>query len=123
MVKYFFDSYAIIEIVKGSSSYAPFSDEVVVITLFNLVEIYWSFVLDFGEEKAKELYSRFKECVVPISDSVIQEAVKFRKENKKKNLSYADCIGYVYANQNKLLFLTGDKEFQNMSNVMFVKKD
>lgn len=123
MVKYFFDSYAIIEIVKGSPSYAPFSDEVVVITLFNLVEIYWSFVLDFGEEKAKQLYQNFKECVVSINDSVIQEAIKFRKENKKRNLSYADCIGYIYARQNNLLFLTGDKEFERMPNVMFVKKD
>lgn len=121
MVKYFFDSYAIIELVKGNPSYARFSEEIVVITIFNLVEIYWSFVLDFGEEKAKELYMKFKECVVPINDSVIQEAIRFRKDNKRKNVSYADCLGYMYACQNNLLFLTGDKEFQGVENVMFVK--
>lgn len=121
MVKYFFDSYAIIELVKGNPSYARFSDELVVITIFNLVEIYWSFVLDFGEEKAKELYLHFKECVVPIPDSVIQDAITFRKENKRKNLSYADCLGYIYARQNNLLFLTGDKEFQGLEHVVFVK--
>lgn len=123
MVKYFFDSYAVIELVKGNPLYAKYANEVVVITLFNLVEIYWSFVNDYGEEKAKQLYENFKECVVPINDTIIQEAVKLRKENKKRNLSYADCIGYVYAIQNKLLFLTGDKEFENMLHVDFVRKN
>ncbi len=122
MVKYFFDSYAIIEVVKGNPSYARFSNELITLTLFNLVEIYWSFVLDFDEKKAKQLYAMFKECIVPIKEIVIQEAIRFRKENKKRNLSYADCIGYIYARQNDLVFLTGDKEFENMPNVEFVKK-
>jgi len=122
MVKYFFDSYAIIEVVKGNPSYARFSEELITLTIFNLVEIYWSFVLDFDEKKAKELYARFKECLVPVNYTIIHEAIKFRKENKKKNLSYADCIGYIYARQNNLFFLTGDKEFENMLNVEFVKK-
>ena len=95
MVKYFFDSYAIIELIKGNFAYAKYSEEVVVLTLFNLVEIYWSFVHDFAEEKANALYAHFRECVVPINDSIVQEAVLFRKANKKKNLSYADCIGYM----------------------------
>lgn len=122
MVKYFFDSYAIIEIVKGNPSYACFSNELVTITIFNLVEIYWSFLLDYDEKKAKQLYTMFKDCTTNFDDSVIYEAIKFRKENKKKNLSYADCIGYVYARENDLVFLTGDKEFENMPNVEFVKK-
>ncbi len=67
--------------------------------------------------------SQLKECVVPINDKVIQEAVKLRKENKKRNLSYADCIGYIYAKQNDFLFLTGDKEFEHMSNVEFARKN
>jgi len=48
--------------------------------------------------------------------------MKFRKKNKKRNLSYTDCIGYVYATENDLIFLTGDKEFENLENVEFVKK-
>lgn len=123
MVKYFFDSYAIIEIVKGNPLYAKYVEEVVIITQFNLVDIYWSFFNDFGEEKAKELYAYFKECVVPVDDIVLQEAIKFRKENKKRDLSYADGIGYTYALQNGLLFLTGDKGFEKLPYVEFLRKD
>lgn len=32
-----------------------------------------------------------------------------------------DCIGYVYAKENGLRFVTGDKEFEGMENVEFVK--
>ena len=121
MVTYFFDSYAIIELIKGNPNYAKYSEEPVIITIFNLTEIYWSVINDFDEEKANEIYRKFKDCVVELNDSVIKEAVKFRKINKKKDLSYADCIGYTYAISNNLLFLTGDKEFENLKSVEFVK--
>ena len=56
-----------------------------------------------------------------ISEDVLKEAIKFRKKNKSKNLSYTDCIGYIYALKNNLMFLTGDKEFKDLKNVEFVK--
>ena len=48
--------------------------------------------------------------------------MKFRLKNKKMDLSYADCIGYIYACENNLKFLTGDEKFKDMDNVEFVKK-
>ena len=123
MVKYFFDSYAIIELVKGNPLYAKYGDQLVLITQFNLAEIYWSFLNDFDDRKAKELYSYFKDCVVPVEDAVLQDAIQFRKENKKRKLSYADCIGYSYALHHNLLFLTGDKEFEKLPHVEFQRKD
>ena len=57
-----------------------------------------------------------------VDDDTFKEAIRFRKEHKKKDLSYTDCIGYIYAKRNNLKFLTGDKEFENMDNVEFVKK-
>ena len=122
MVTYFFDSYAVIEVIKGNPKYAKYSDEVIVITQFNLVEVYWVILNYFNEDMANSIYEKFKDCVVELSDNVIQEAIKFRKLNKNKSLSYADCIGYIYAMNNKLLFLTGDKEFKNLKNVEFVQK-
>lgn len=122
-MKYFFDSYAIIEIVKGNPLYAKYAYEVVILTQFNLAEIYWSFLKDFPEEKAKELYWSFRECVVPVEDIVLQNAMKFRKEHKKRRLSYADCIGYCYALHHNLFFLTGDKEFEKLPHVEFQRKD
>ena len=121
LLKYFFDSYAVIEIVSGNSSYAKFLNEVPIITIFNLTEIYYSSLNKLGAKQADEIYEKYCHCVVEISDEVLKEAMKFRKENKKKDLSYADCIGYVYASENNLRFLTGDKEFEEMNNVEFVK--
>lgn len=40
-VEYFWDSYAIIEFLKGSPSYAGYAGKPEKITTFNLIEIYW----------------------------------------------------------------------------------
>ena len=120
-ISYFFDAYAIIELVSGSPAYAKFIKEPVTITIFNLAEVYYSALNNMDESKAEEVYEKYKCCVVEISDEVLKEAMKFRKKNKKRDLSYSDCIGYVYAFKNRLRFLTGDKEFENLENVEFVK--
>ncbi len=119
--KYFFDTYAVIELVSGSSFYARFVNEAPIITIFNLAEIYYSAINNLDESKAEEIYQKYSCCVVHISDEILKEAMKFRKKNKKRNLSYTDCVGYIYAIKNNLIFLTGDKEFKNLENVEFVK--
>ncbi len=121
MVGYFFDSYAVIELVKGNPNYAKYTQELVIITVFNLVELYWSFLNDFGEEQADVLYKQFRECVIDIDDDIIQEAIRFRKQNKKLDLSYADCIGYTTACKKGLRFLTGDRAFEHIAHVEFVR--
>jgi len=120
-IKYFFDTYAIAEIINGNSNYARFSLEPVIITIFNLAEVYWISINHYSEQEADEIYLRYSGCVVDISEDVLKEAIKFRKKHKSKNLSYTDCIGYIYALKNSLIFLTGDKEFKDLNNVEFVK--
>ena len=120
--KYFFDTYAVIELVSGNSFYARFINEAPTITIFNLAEIYYSAINNLDESKAEKIYEKYSCCVVHVSDKILKEAMKFRKNNKKRNLSYTDCIGYVYATENDMIFLTGDKEFENLENVEFVKK-
>jgi predicted nucleic acid-binding protein len=46
--------------------------------------------------------------------------MKFRIENRKQNLSFFDCAGYVFAMENGMTFVTGDREFRNMKGVEFV---
>lgn len=121
-LNFFFDSYAIIEIIKENPKYKIYVNEEVVISLFNLAEIYWSVLNDFGEQKAEEIYSKFRNNVEDIDDETLKEAIKFRKEHKKKDLSYTDCIGYIYAKRNNLKFLTGDSKFEDLPFVEFVKK-
>jgi len=119
-VRYFFDSYAVIELLKENPSYARFKDEQITITVFSLAEIYWCFLLE-DENTAEKVYEKFKKSVILFGDEILKEAMKFRKQNKKQNLSYADCIGYTYALKHKIIFLTGDKEFSGFKNVEFVK--
>src|SRR3989344_8863733 len=121
LIKYFFDSYAIIEIVSGNPNYAKYLGEDFSITIFNLAEVYYSAINNLNDEKADEVYSKYSQFVAEISDEILKEAIKFRKTNKKKDLSYTDCIGYVYALKHNMVFLIRDKEFQSMKNVEFAK--
>ena len=74
------------------------------------------------ETEADDIFSKFRNNVVEIDDETIKAAIKFRKEHKKQDLSYTDCIGYIYAKRNNLKFLTGDKEFENLPFIEFVRK-
>ena len=121
-LKYFFDSYAIIEVLKENPKYSIYISESVVLTIFNLAEIYWSVLLDYSEDKANVVFETYKKAVVEIDDETLKEAIKFRKEHKKQDLSYTDCIGYIYSKRNNLKFLTGDSKFENLPFVEFVKK-
>ncbi|MBS3099228.1 hypothetical protein J4462_03380 [Candidatus Pacearchaeota archaeon] len=120
-VGYFFDSYAIIEIVRNNQNYLAYSEKDVTFTVFNLAEIYYSVLNSFDEKIADEIYEAYKGAVVEISDKILKKAIKFRVENKKRDLSYADCIGYIYSLENGIKFLTGDKEFEGLKGVEFVK--
>lgn len=120
-MRYFFDSYAIVEIIKGNPRYARYIQDEVVLTIFNLAEIYWAAINRLGEKEAEEIYAQYKLSLTEIPDEILKESIKFRKEHKIKNLSYTDCIGYVYSIKNGIKFLTGDKEFEGMNNVEFVQ--
>ncbi len=62
-----------------------------------------------------------QQSLLEITDDVVFEAMQFRLQHKKKDLSYADSIGYVLAQRHGLRFLTGDRAFQGMDNVAFVR--
>ena len=120
-VAYFFDSYAVVEILSGSEDYKAYAVEPVTLTMFQLAEIYWYALLNYKEDAAEEIYEKYRAAVAEVDDATLKEAIQFRKRHKKRDLSYADCIGYVYAKRHSMKFLTGDKEFQDLPNVKFVK--
>ena len=124
---YFFDTYALIEIEKGNENYTPYKKVNVVTTMLNVMEYYSSLLIDFKQEIAEEGFEYYSESSVAIPDEVLKEAVWFRlkmmKRFRKKDgrPSYVDCIGYVIAKRMGIKFLTGDKLFENMDNVEFIK--
>jgi len=121
MSKYFFDSYALVELCKGNPKFTRFENEEVIITVFNLAELIYAIIRDFGDQKADIICSRFSECVVEIDPIFLKEAMLFRYINRKKDLSYADCVGYILAKRMAIRFLTGDEQFKSMDNVEFIK--
>lgn len=123
---YFFDTYALHEIVEGNPNYASFSKNVSIITTkLNLMEFYYGLFVEHGEEAAEQHYEFFNKFAIEIDNILIKQAMKFkafiRSQNRKSNLSYIDAIGYIAAKQRNIKFLTGDKEFKNLENVEFVK--
>ena len=120
-MNYFFDSYAILEIIKGNKNYSKFQDETIVSTVLNISEIYYALLLKFGEENSINLINKINFKIIEIPKEIAIEASIFRYKNKKLDLSYIDCIGYILSLKNNIKFLTGDRQFETMDNVEFVK--
>lgn len=118
---YFFDSYAIIEIINQNKSYDKFRDTVIITNLLHLAEVYYYFLRCFNEKTADYWISNLDFSFMDISREISIEAAKFKHKNKKQKLSYSDCIGYVTAVKNNMKFLTGDMQFKKMIGVEFVK--
>ena len=115
------DTYALIELLGGNPNYKPYLNHILITTKFNLIELYYHFLQDYGKETADKylnLYSRF---VIPITDGSIRNGMEFKLKHKKENLSYVDCIGYALALELGIKFLTGDEKFKNKDDVEFVK--
>ncbi|MEK6914730.1 MAG: hypothetical protein AABW83_03710 [Nanoarchaeota archaeon] len=97
-VSYFWDSYAIIELENGNEKYLKYSEYPIILTIFNLVEIYWVILNQLGEKEADKVYENYHSAVVDLDDETLKESIKFRKKvYKNKKISYTDAIGYIYS--------------------------
>lgn len=118
---FFFDTYALIGLLKGSASYEKYKGVGKITSMLNLLELYYSLLKEYDEKTAERFFNIFLAIVVPYTDRVIRNAAKFRFANKDKKFSYVDCLGYMMSLENSVKFLTGDDGFKNMKNVEFVK--
>lgn len=120
---FFFDSYALIEIFEKNFNYKKYAKANVITSYLQVYEVYYSLIKNnYDYEEIKDFFSFLKNLCVELDFDWIPKAVEFRRKYKKRDLSYADCLGYVAARELKIKFLTGDKEFKNLPNVEFVKK-
>ncbi|MBS3135225.1 PIN domain-containing protein [Candidatus Woesearchaeota archaeon] len=119
---FFLDTYALYEIIEGNENYIEYTKNVAIVTTkINIMELFYGLLIKYNEKVADNFYEKFLPYCTGIEDNVIKKAMTFRALNKKRNLSYVDCIGYIIAKQRNIKFLTGDKEFEYMENVEFVK--
>lgn len=122
MVSYYFDTYALIEIIKRNPNYSKYSKDVgIVLTRLNLMELYYYLLRSNKRFEGLEAFKKLLEYAIPYQNNTIQKACEFRHKYKKYKLSYVDCLGYVIAQERKIKFLTSDIGFKNLDNVEFVK--
>lgn len=117
---YFFDTYAIIELMIGNSSYDKYKNFPVKISILNIAEIYSIILRNKSKDEADKWLRNYNFELLEISPKAMAKAVHFRF-TCRNNISLTDAVGYIISLENNLRFLTGDKQFENMPNVEFVK--
>ena len=115
------DTYALIELVGGNENYKQYASHILVTTDFNLMELYYSLLRDYGKEVAEHHFDEWAEFTVKIPRYIIKKGMEIKLAKKKEKLSYVDCIGYAYALETNISLLTGDSKFENKIGVEFVK--
>lgn len=120
-MRYFFDTYAIMEIIEENKNYEKYKEEDIITSILNVGELYYSLLKKNVEETAETWHERLKQSAVLVDSEIIKKAMKFRFKNKNKKFSFIDCVGYVIAKDKGLRFLTCDEGFKDMENVEFVK--
>ncbi len=121
MPEYFFDTYALYEILRENKNYSDYNFSGMVTTKLNLMELHYGLLSTHGKGMADGIFYRFLNNCTEINENTIIEANLFRKENKHLKMSCIDCLGYAIARSRKVKFLTGDNAFRGLENVEFVK--
>ncbi|MFH0714434.1 MAG: PIN domain-containing protein [Candidatus Diapherotrites archaeon] len=119
--EYFCDTYALVEIAKGNPRYSRFEEAALVTLDFNLAELYYGFLRENGRTVADAVFKEYSQWSVSFPQSVIPSAMRFKLEFRRENLSYADCLGYAFAQSQGIPFLTGDRQFEGKPGVEFVR--
>ena len=115
------DTYALVEIYLGNEKFAEYLNVDFVITDITLAEFYGVLLREYGEQEAEYWFKKLERYAVSVSRKNLIEAIKFRYEHKKQNISFFDAVGYVFALSRGVIFVTGDKEFETFGNVEFKK--
>ena len=117
----FFDTYAFFEILKGSDNYKKYINAGIVTAKPNIFELYIKIIREETEENADKVIKRYYPFAKDFDEEIIKNAAKLKNKINKRDVSMTDCIGYEMAKQLGIKFLTGDREFENLDNVEFVK--
>jgi uncharacterized protein len=118
---FFFDSYALFEILKGNRDYEKYKEFNIITTKLNLFELYFGLLRNVNEKTAETYLEKYFPFVIDFNKETIKQAAKLKNRLNKRDLSMTDCIGYILSNQIGAKFLTGDREFEFLDNVEFVK--
>lgn len=116
------DTYALVEIANGNAKFAGYLNSNFVITDLTLAEFYAVLLREEGEKVADYWFKKLERYSLLVIKEILIEAIKFRHEHKKQDISFFDAVGYTFSVKNGYYFVTGDKEFESLPNVEFKKK-
>jgi len=122
MTSFYYDSYAIIEYLKANPKYQKYFIMPGLTGYENLIEVFYSMLKEEGLDKARIVLEKFATILIYPTVEDIEPAMVFKLQHRSKNFSYVDCLGYTLAKKHHLIFLTGDKGFEHMPNVEFMRK-
>ncbi|HEC92188.1 MAG TPA: type II toxin-antitoxin system VapC family toxin [Candidatus Atribacteria bacterium] len=119
------DSWAWIEYFRGSKSGEKVKKyiegkEKAIISAINIAEVY-RWILNFYDEKIaeKKIEAMKERCfVIPVDEKIAVMAAKIKHEEK---LGLGDAIIYATARKENAILLTGDSDFRNKKNVIFIQ--
>jgi hypothetical protein len=110
---------ALMEIIRGNPKYAQLINTPFYITDYTLAEFYIGVMNETDEEKARYWYKKLLFYTKQASIDLIIKALKYVKTANAKEFA---SISYIFARENNYQFVTGDKEFEKLPGVMFIKK-
>ncbi|OGI64939.1 hypothetical protein A2642_02440 [Candidatus Nomurabacteria bacterium RIFCSPHIGHO2_01_FULL_39_10] len=116
------DTYTLVEIEAGNPKFAKFLNEEFVITDLTMAEFYGDLYKKYDQKTAEYWLKKLSPFCQTVSRDIIIQAVQYRIDNKSQNLSFFDCIGYLFSLHHNIKFVTGDKEFRHKENVEFIQK-
>ncbi len=115
------DTYALVEIHNGNPKFVDLLNEDAAITDITMAEFYGDIYKKHNAATADYWHRKLSFICRNVPREVLIKAVRFRIDRKEQNLSFFDCVGYVFAKENGMKFVTGDKQFNQLEGVEFVK--
>lgn len=116
------DTYALIEIHQGNPKFTSILNEDIIIADLTFAEFYGLIYKKHDKITADYWKRKLEPFCKPVLFATLIKAMQFRVDSRKNNISFFDAVGYTFALENYCSFLTGDKEFENMKGVKFIKK-
>lgn len=115
------DTYALVEIHKGNPKFEKLQYESLMIPDLILAEFHGILYSRYNRKTADYWMRRLMSHAQNVPFPVLLAAMRFKVDQRKRNLSFFDCVGYLFARENKMRFVTGDKEFKDLPGVLFLR--
>ncbi|MEK6948903.1 MAG: PIN domain-containing protein [Nanoarchaeota archaeon] len=115
------DTYALVEINNGNPKFASLLNENIAIADLTFAEFYGQLFRKYDKKTADYWHRKLSVFCKPVNREILLKAVIYRIEHAKEDLSFFDCVGYIFSLENNLRFVTGDKSFKGKESVEFLQ--